>query len=124
MHGGGIMQLLQYGAQDIYLMGNINQAHNEVSNYELNEMVTIFDNLVFHVEDNNNWFQYSRELKTSEINKICPISLKRIQKNDTYCLCINCDTMFSAEELKKQLCINNKCPCCLHEWTVNIEYVY
>ena len=113
---GGLMQLIAYGAQDVYL-GNESYSDSDISvdnfnNMHLNNQINTYD-----------WYQYNRPIKKTDRNTECPITLEEIKEGDTYCLCNTCNTLFDAKELKKTLRMKNECPICLAEWNAKIEYV-
>lgn len=118
---GGLMQLLAYGAQDVYLGATLNYDtnFNSDSDYDYN-----FNNMhLNNLTNTYNWYQFNRPIKKTDRNTECPITLEEINKGDTYCLCNTCNTLFDAKELKKTLRIKNECPICLAEWNAKIEYV-
>jgi hypothetical protein len=114
--GGGLMQLLAYGAQDVYLYND--------SNYGPDIIVDNFNSInLNNLENTYNWYQYNRPIKKTDSNTECPITLEEINKSDSYCICNTCNTLFNSFALKKTLRVRNECPICLAEWNAKIEYV-
>ena len=114
MKGGGLMQLIAYGAQDVYLDYN---SDNDLENN--NELANRFNNLQTKI----NWYKFERPIKPTDRNNECPITLEKINLNDSYCLCLECNYNFDAKELKIALQTHNECPMCLSEWKSTIEYI-
>jgi hypothetical protein len=133
MPGGGLMQLVAYGAQDAYLTGNpqvtffrttyrrytnfnpYNQNEYEQNQYEQNEFVNPYDI--------NKWtIKYVIILETDR-NMECPINLELIKLNDQYCRCTQCKHNFSKEALIESFKTNHTCPMCRAEWSDKTLYV-
>ena len=97
---GGFMQLLTYGCQDLCLTDND-----------------------FYYYFEGNWCTFERSILPSDINNVCPITLEKINLNDTYCMCLECNYIFDAKELKIAIQTQHECPMCLSEWKLLIEYI-
>lgn len=122
MVGGGLMQLIAYGAQDIYLTSNYSDNYSDYdSDYDSDD--NLHQNMNNLQIDTKNWYQFDRPIKATDKNNECPITLEKIGPNESYCICAECNYIFNAEELKKALKTHNECPMCLSEWKSTIEYV-
>jgi hypothetical protein len=110
------MQLIAYGAQDAYITNDFNQYDFEYDNEFGNELN------ILQIKTKN-WHKYERPIKSTDKNNECPITLEKINLNDTYCMCLECNYIFDAKELKIALLAHNECPMCLSEWKSTIEYV-
>jgi hypothetical protein len=121
MAGGGLLQLVAYGAQDVYFSdSDFNQSDFEYDNEftnQLNNLNNRFNSL------NIEWHKFERPIKSTDKNNECPITLEKINLNDTYCMCLDCNYIFNANGLKIALQTHNECPMCLSEWKSPIEYV-
>ncbi len=122
------MQLVAYGAQDIYLTGNPQitfwrttyrrhtnfDPFGQNQQYEQNEYG---ENEFVNSYDINKWtIKYVIILETDR-NIECPINLELIKLNDQYCKCSQCKYNFSKDALVEAFKTNNTCPMCRFEWT-------
>jgi hypothetical protein len=122
---GGLMQLVAYGQQDVYLTGNPTVTFSRITyrrhtNFvrEQNEQ----DELV-NPYDINKWtIKYVIILETDR-NMECPINLELIKLNDEYCKCNECKYNFSKEALMEAFNTNYTCPMCRAEWTDKTKYI-
>jgi hypothetical protein len=96
MPGGGLMQLVAYGAQDQYLTGNpiitfwrtTYRRHNnfDINGNQPNVQLNKIDNI-------DSWITIYRIIKETDRNIECPISLEIINTNRSYCICAECKYM-------------------------------
>lgn len=92
---GGIMALIAYGAQDVYL-DNTNIIDNSEN----------FDNIIA-----------IREIKN---DTMCPVTFSDIEKDDMYTFCSRCNYNFS-QAVFKWIREHRSCPMCRNTWnTVTI----
>jgi len=90
---GGLMQLLAYGAQDIY-----------------------FDDKPDYIEDSLQVQKIINRLITvNDRNTECPISYNIFNSNDAYYQCASCKYNFLAKIFDEHV-DNNKCPMCKYDW--------
>ena len=119
MVGGGLLQLVAYGAQDIYLTGNINYSYNKKIKIT---KIPSFDNPRWSSSTNslnkssNIWDSECRKLGKDAKNDICPISFCEIKEKSEYIYCTQCNYNFLKEPIQKALSYSNTCPLCRTEW--------
>ena len=91
---GGLYQLIMYGAQDIYLTGNINDNINgeEPVSWRLAKERNII-------------------LKLDEVNECC-ITYEIIEKDEFYAKCQQCRNIMSYDAALKWIEMKHNCPMC------------
>ncbi len=86
-----------------------------------NILITYYD--LFCKDDNEKiWNSEYRLLDKNDKNIDCPITLDKINENDKYCKCSNCNYNFNYESLIIHLDIKNDCPMCRYKWQNNKIY--
>ena len=119
MPGVGLMQLVAYGPQDMYLTGNRQISFWSTSNIRRTNIT--MENL--NKFDINLWpIKYIIILETDH-NIECPIILEQINLNDQYCRCDKCKYNFSKEALIDSFKTKISCPMCRGEWTDKTLYI-
>ena len=106
MPGGGLMQLVAYGALDIYL----------TAGPQLSKVVYLQPTKLSHEITKN-------RLICNKDKLLCPIEYTIININDKYQHCIICNNNFCNDSIIEWLKINNSCPMCRNEWKESIIYV-
>jgi predicted Zn-ribbon and HTH transcriptional regulator len=101
--GGGLMQFVAYGAQNIYL---------------LTDDIPIVKNTKRFI---NKWKRYNK-LIDLEKNSYCPVKHEDFEYKCQYCVCKVCKYNFDADTLMECLKNNNNCPMCRSKWTNFIIY--
>lgn len=110
MPGGGLVQLIAYGAQDIYLSSDRNFHSNAYANHEYYHAICKRErkqkNIITH---KTKQYGNPRQLKRGIT---CIISLDEIAKNENYTLCNTCKQIFSWGHITLWLQNHNTCPHC------------
>jgi len=96
---GGLMQLVAYGAQDIYLMRNISALQSKQIIQWKNEIIS---------------FKIPKKTK-------CPITFDLINISSGVCKCLQCRNIFDYSAYKQWINTNKTCPVCRNR---DIEYKY
>ena len=106
---GGLMQLVNYGAQDIYLLSG--NTHNIFTHSAYNPINSSTD-------ENNLMWSTLNKIINLEKNDECPISNISFISECSYCICYICKYNIDADTLKKCFQFNDKkCPMCRSKWT-------
>jgi hypothetical protein len=95
----GLMQLIEVGAQDIYLIGNISVLQSKQIIEWQHELIS---------------FEQSN-------NAICQITLDLIDISSGVCKCLQCKNIFDYSAYKQWINTNKTCPVCRNR---DIEYKY
>ena len=93
------MQLVAYGAMDIYLTCEPQTTYRRHNNITKNRLICNKDKL------------------------FCSIEHEYININDKYQHCSNCNNNFCNDSIIKWLNIKNSCPMCRNEWKESIIYI-
>lgn len=126
LKNGGLMQLVAYGAQDVYLNGNSNITFFTVQYRRYPNFSTeLLDNC-----HNMIYLDYLDHNKKTPviINKhiigynICPITQSKIKENELYMTCDICHCNYLKDSLDLWLENHNNCPNCRGNWTSKIIY--
>ena len=128
MPGGGLMQLVAYGAQDVYLTGN-----NNITFYGVQyRRHTNFAMESINIEDNNIdpiiipvreiIIMYNLLDQISGIN-ICVISLEPIEENGEYWNCTTCNKVVTWEAAEIWISQHKTCPHCRQSVGLDTKYV-
>ena len=108
---GGLMQLVAYGAQDVYLENLVNWRNNRYQNpyfREIEERVYPVLNQPGFDEPINYVFWNSRLKNGTE----CPIMMCPINRGDKYTQCYQCKKAFDWGSMVLWLRDNSTCPHC------------
>ncbi len=110
MVGGGLMQLVAYGASDIYLNHTVTlQPYNYVKSK---------NKLLSH----KNFKRVNKYLTDDDKNIECPISYQKISYGSKYFQCVGCKYNFSYKSVK-HIGLKNNCSICKKKsWYNNIVY--
>jgi hypothetical protein len=104
MPGGGLMQLIAYGGQDVYLTSNPQISFFKFYNKKIEVEVKI------------------RLIDSNDKNIECPISYNNISYGNKYYKCIQCQYNFDYESFQVSG-VTDKCPLCRKtNWINNIIY--
>ena len=98
------MQLVAYGAQDLYLSGD----PHDIYSFQNQNVRSPFDM--------NNWKHECVLILETDRNMECPIQLELIQLNDEYGRCKQCKYNFSKEALMNVFKTKSTCPMCRAKW--------
>lgn len=101
---GGLMQLVAYGAQDIYLTGNTN--NTILQPYYESEYNHDYDNILYLTEDLIEIDRYEE----------CIISLEQIQNNENIAKCSQCKKIVKYNVMQQWFNENESCPHCRGEY--------
>ena len=139
MPGGGLMQLVAFGAQISYVNGTQmpfwstgthrtarHGSHTNVVVNPMNDLTDLTDLTGLEIQnefDINKWpIKYIIILETDR-NTECPINLEQIRTNDQYCKCNRCKYNFSKEALIESFNTKISCPMCREQWTDKTLYI-
>lgn len=117
--GGGLMQLVAYGAQDVYLqnVGNIFTNPNAYANHEYYHAIckpkTRNHNIISH---KNKQTGIPRQLKRGTT---CIISYDEIGENDTYTICHVCKQIYGWGSIIIWMQTSKTCPHCRCDMDIN-----
>lgn len=128
---GALLQLLAYGAQDVFLTGNpqisftVNRYHDSSSRIPYASFSGIFNRNTFAPSNRTspksvpytNLAYTNRQITIRDRNMDCPIRLTKIHKNERYGKCSECKYNISRSCLLKALRDKNVCPMCRTKWT-------
>ena len=101
---GSLMQLVAYGAQDIYLTGNTN--NTILQPYYESEYNHDYDNILYLTEDLIEIDRYEE----------CIISLEQIQNNENIAKCSQCKKITKYTIMQQWFNENESCPHCRGEY--------
>ena len=104
--GGGLMQFVNYGAQDIYLDGNPQITYFKFTYSRYGDLP--LDEIIVEIKD--------VEIKKGEY---CIISLDEFVNNDLIQICYNCKKMFKDDIINQHLVNHHNCPYCTLAWKAN-----
>ena len=104
---GGLMQLVAYGAQDIYLTGNTgNTRYSPPSSLATSVTPEQHDNILYLTEDLIEIDRYEE----------CIISLEQIQNNENIAKCSQCKKITKYTIMQQWFNENASCPHCRGEY--------
>lgn len=110
MPGGGLMQLVAYGAQDIYLSDHRSSHSNAYANHEYYHAICKRErkqkNIITHKDKQ---YGHPRQLKRGTT---CIISLDEIAEKENYTICGTCKQIFSWGHITLWLQNHDTCPHC------------
>lgn len=114
---GGLMQLIAYGAQDVYLGNPVNTRNNRNGNPYFREIEERVDRVLNQMYNNNRQpaFDESRVIFRSSRLKNgteCPITMCPINKGEKYTKCYQCKKAFDWGSMVLWLRDNSTCPHC------------
>jgi hypothetical protein len=106
---GGLMRLVALGIQDIYLTnnGSINNSRTSSSNQLINNINPTVKRKIIN------------KYITDKDKLYCPITLRKIKKNQKYMQCTVCKNNMLAMELIQWLDKHYNCPLCRTMWDSN-----
>ena len=105
---GSLMQLVAYGAADIYLLGN-----NSGGSFDY------IDDSDILLDNTNKWTDEYRLILDTDRNRDCPVTMEPINNGETYCICSQCKYNFSEIAITtiEKNKFNFDCPMCRTKWS-------
>ena len=86
-------------------------------------MEDMFDNCPIPEEHKPGYINHELILINKEIDSECHISFSKIEKEDKYVECVQCNKCFGYDNISKWLKINKSCPYCRKRWS-RLEKVF
>ncbi len=110
--GGGLMQLVAYGATDVYLSGDSYRVvYRRHTNFSYESTEKCFEEIT------------KNRLILDKERMVCPIEYTNINIDDKYLHCSKCNHNFCNDSITKWLNINKSCPMCRNKWSDYTIYI-